>query len=144
VRIEPQPDPDVERHGEGRRTRSVRSSEPPNLEACACYDSYRKRLYLWEVTTTDMSPSKKVMMILESLSNKVSLNHTISRGEVLEDCRKSHRVRDIVVKFGTAVWMFRRAEINDEDRRNLIISKLDQEKEDTLYDRMEAQIREVL
>ena len=42
TRMESQPDPDVECHGEGRRTVNMRPSEPPNLEDCDCYDNLQK------------------------------------------------------------------------------------------------------
>ena len=87
----------------------------------------------------------------------------VSRWETLEDCRRSRGedIRDFVDRLEAAYeavgmvcgmiipstirafMLFRRAQIEDEIRRNLILSKLDYEKEDTLYDQMETQVLEV-
>ena len=71
TRMNSQPDPEVEHHGiGGRSVLSLKASEPPNLEECANYDNYKKRLQLWEDTLVDVPSNRKGMMVLDSLSNK--------------------------------------------------------------------------
>ena len=120
-----------------------------------------------------MPSSRKVMMILDLLSNKSKFKNglvekfwdkQVSWWETVEDCRRSRGedIRDFVDRFDTAYeavrmvcgmiipstvrasMLLRRAEIEDKIRRNLILSKLDYEREDTLHDQMETQILEVL
>ena len=177
----------------------MKPSEPPNLEECANYDNYKKRLRLWEDTMVDVPSNRKAMMILESLSNNSKFKknlvekfwdkHTaeqviggnglalvkqylelderklykmIFRWETLEDCKRSRGedIRDFVDKFKMAYeavlmvcdmvipstiryfMLFRRAEV--DIRRDLILSKLDYEDEETLHEQRETQLKEVL
>ena len=101
---------------------------------------------------------------LDKELDEKKLDKMISRWETLEDCRRNRgeNVRDFVNRFQMdyeavrmvcdmviqslirAFMLFRREEVDDDIRRDLILSKLDYEDEETLYDHMEARLKEVL
>ena len=101
---------------------------------------------------------------LDKELDEKKLDKMISRWETSEDCKRSRGedIRDFIDTFEmayeavrmvcdmvipsliTAFMLFRRAEVEDDIRRDLILSKLDYEDEETLYDQMGARLMEVL
>ena len=59
TRMESQPDPEIEDSEEGTSMVNMKPSEPPNLEECANYYNFKKRLRLWEAAMVYLPAGKK-------------------------------------------------------------------------------------